>query len=262
MNRHHVVTAILLVCSLGPVSLAQSDTITGLGTTNYVTKFTGTNTVGNSVMFQYLSPTGNGNYIGINTVTPLGSLGILSQNGYEIFGEGAVSPWNHFNIASHNPMHIQPGVNVDGSTFNALAYLGLGAGGLADLVTLERKKLTVVSTVGVGIGATPDTEFTAGYRLKVNGKIRAKEVKVDANWSDFVFAPDYHLTPLDELEHSIKTDGHLPGIPTAAEVDRDGIAVGKMNALLLQKVEELTLYVIELSKENRALRAKVSGAGE
>src|SRR5262249_45756178 len=151
------------------------------------------------VLYQLNSPQGNGFYIGINTTTPLGSLGIKSQNGYEIFGEGATSPWDHFNIASHNPMHIQPGFNVDGSIFNPLAYLGLGAGGLADLVTLGQKQLTVTSTVGVGLATAPDTEFTAGYRLKVNGKIRAKEVKVDANWSDFVFDPDYHLMPLDQV---------------------------------------------------------------
>lgn len=259
MNPRHVVTAILVAFGPGMSSVAQSQAILGTGTTNYIPKFTASNTIGNSVVFQYLSPTGNGNYIGINTTTPLGSLGIHSQNGYEIFGDGASSPWDHFNIASHNQMHLQPGVNVDGTTFNPLAFLDLGAGGLANLMVVERKKITVANTVGFGIATTPDTDFVTGYRLKVNGKIRAKEIKVDTNWSDFVFTPNYHLMPLDELEHSIQANGHLPGIPTAQDVKRDGVSVGEMDARLLQKVEELTLYVIQLSKENRELRTKLSG---
>lgn len=92
-------------------------------------------------------------------------------------------------------------------------------------------------------------------KLLVNGKIFAKEVEVSTTfWSDFVFKPDYKLMPLNELEGFIKENNHLPNIPTEAEVKRDGINVAEMNAKLLQKVEELTLYVIELKKENEEIK--------
>lgn len=86
--------------------------------------------------------------------------------------------------------------------------------------------------------------------LEVNGTIRSKEVIVEvANWSDFVFDNNYNLMSLKDTESYIKQNGHLPNIPSAAEVEKEGIQLGEMNALLLQKVEELTLYVIELQKQ-------------
>jgi hypothetical protein len=115
-----------------------------------------------------------------------------------------------------------------------------------------------ISTAGyVGIGTTSPT-----YPLTVNGTVRAKEVIVDTGWSDFVFAPDHRLAPLTEVEASIKADGHLPGIPSQGDVAAKGVSVGDMQAKLLEKVEELTLYVIaqdkriqKLEEENRSLRA-------
>ncbi len=94
--------------------------------------------------------------------------------------------------------------------------------------------------------------------LDVNGTIHAREVKVDlTGWSDFVFHPSYQLKPLTEVEKFIKTNGHLQDIPSATEVEKNGVNVGEMHAKLLQKVEELTLYVIELKKENTALKNKI-----
>lgn len=90
------------------------------------------------------------------------------------------------------------------------------------------------------------------------GTIRATEVKVEATpWPDFVFAPDYKLRPLHEVEQFIKQHNHLPDIPSNATVEADGIGLGEMNAKLLQKIEELTLYLIELKKENESLRKDV-----
>ena len=99
----------------------------------------------------------------------------------------------------------------------------------------------------VSIGAT---SFDSNYRLAVNGAIRAKEIKVETGWSDFVFEDDYRLRPLAEVEQFIKENKHLPDIPSAKEVETNGVNVGEMEAKLLQKIEELTLYVIELKKEN------------
>ena len=97
----------------------------------------------------------------------------------------------------------------------------------------------------VGIG----TENTNGYKLAVEGKIRAREIKVDQEtWSDFVFHPNYQLRTLQETETFIKENGHLPDIPSAEQVEEEGISLGEMNAKLLQKIEELTLYNIEMGK--------------
>jgi len=95
----------------------------------------------------------------------------------------------------------------------------------------------------VGIGTSTPTNM-----LDVNGTIRAKEVKVESGWADFVFAPNYQLRSLAEVEEFIDQNGHLPDIPTAKEIEQNGVSLGEINAKLLQKVEELTLYIIQQNK--------------
>mgnify|MGYP006190897923 FL=1 len=97
----------------------------------------------------------------------------------------------------------------------------------------------------VGIGTTTPQE-----KLSVNGKIRAKEIKVEtANWPDYVFKPDYEKMSLQELDAYVKANGHLPEVPAAADVEKEGIALGEMNKILLKKIEELTLHLIEKDKQ-------------
>ncbi|OQX01636.1 MAG: hypothetical protein BWK80_59545 [Desulfobacteraceae bacterium IS3] len=114
-------------------------------------------------------------------------------------------------------------------------------------------RMTIVSTGNVGIGTMSPQSL-----LAVNGTITAKEVVVTlTGWADHVFNDDYKLMSLNELEKSIKTEKHLPGIPSADEVKKNGVSIGDMQAKLLQKVEELTLHVIEqnrkLENQNRKL---------
>jgi len=98
----------------------------------------------------------------------------------------------------------------------------------------------------VGIGTT-----TPNAKLAVNGNIRAHEIKVEtANWPDYVFANGYQLPSLKETEQYIKEKGHLLGIPSAEQVKLNGVDLGEMNAKLLQKIEELTLHLIEQQKRN------------
>lgn len=102
-----------------------------------------------------------------------------------------------------------------------------------------------------GLGNIGLGTLTPKEKLSVNGKIRAQEIKVEtANWPDYVFAKDYKLESLEETERHIKEKGHLPEIPSAEEVKTNGVDLGEMNAKLLKKIEELTLYLIEFKKEN------------
>ena len=90
---------------------------------------------------------------------------------------------------------------------------------------------------------------TPSNKLEVNGTIRSTEVKVEASpWPDYVFEEDYDSRSLEETEAYIKANKHLPEIPSAEEIETNGLALGEMNALLLKKIEELTLYQIEMMK--------------
>ena len=116
----------------------------------------------------------------------------------------------------------------------------------SDIETSGLLKLTgsgnhYISNGNVGIGTTnPQT------KLAVNGEITKKEVIVTMDgWSDFVFNEDYRLMSLTDLKEYVKTHDHLPGVPTTKEVSEEGISLGEMNKILLQKIEELTLYIME-----------------
>ncbi|AXT62873.1 hypothetical protein D1816_21870 [Aquimarina sp. AD10] len=110
----------------------------------------------------------------------------------------------------------------------------------------------------VGIGTTNP----GAWKLAVNGKIRAKEIKVETGWSDFVFYDDYKLPTLKEVEDHIKAKGHLQDIPSAKEVKEKGIFLGEMDAKLLQKIEELTLYTINQEKRINELESENENVGK
>ncbi len=130
-------------------------------------------------------------------------------------------------------------------------YMNYGSAGLrirnnSNVVVLEAN-----NAGRVGIGTAP----TATAALTVKGSILTEQVRVrlQANWPDYVFTPAYRLAPLAEVEQYIRTHGHLPNVPSAAEVEKEGgVELGAMNAKLLEKVEELTLYLIEEKKAREA----------
>jgi hypothetical protein len=108
---------------------------------------------------------------------------------------------------------------------------------------------------GVGIGTSC---IPAGYALAVKGKVIAEEVNVrlaasTGCWPDYVFGKDYKLRSLNEVESFINTNSHLPEVPSAQEIENNGINTAAMDAALLKKIEELTLYVIELNKKVEVL---------
>ena len=100
-------------------------------------------------------------------------------------------------------------------------------------------------------------KWATGYRLSVDGKIACEEVMVDlsGSWPDYVFQPEYELKSLEEVQNHINEKGHLPGVPSAEEVEENGIQVGEMNKVLMEKVEELTLYILEQDKALKAAEA-------
>ncbi|MXV50375.1 hypothetical protein GS399_05270 [Pedobacter sp. HMF7647] len=112
--------------------------------------------------------------------------------------------------------------------------------------------IRAIDNGNVGIGTATPRE-----KLSVNGRIRAQEVKVEtANWPDYVFDPSHKLDGLAAVEKFIGKNGHLPGIPSAEVVEKDGIDLGDMNARLLKKIEELTLYLIQSSKDIDGMKAR------
>lgn len=150
--------------------------------------------------------------------------------------------------------------STDGNTFeiaetSGAANLKLSAEPANSYITLNtggNERLRVDSGGNVGIGTTNPTQ-----KLAVNGTIRAKEVIVDTAWSDYVFEENYKLKALSEVEAFVKAEKHLPEIPSAQEVAEHGVSMGEMQSKMLAKIEELTLYMIELKKENTALRKEM-----
>ena len=102
---------------------------------------------------------------------------------------------------------------------------------------------------------TEKVSISSSGNVVVYGKLEAKEVKIsNSPVADFVFEPDYQLMSLNEVEQRVKADKHLPGIPSAKEIEANGVSVGDMQAKQLQKIEELTLYMIEMNKQLSALQ--------
>lgn len=117
----------------------------------------------------------------------------------------------------------------------------------------ERVRITFAGNVGIG------TTDTKGYKLAVAGNMVAESVvvKLQASWPDYVFDKNYEMKSLSEVAAFIKVNKHLPGIPNQKQVEEEGVNLGEMNRKLLEKVEELTLYLLEERNKRTALEDKV-----
>jgi hypothetical protein len=189
------------------------------------------------------------------TITPSGNVGIGTTNPENNNG------WNRvLNVygTSHSKITTSSSNVNTGIWSHNSGYYGAPAGGILgtysnhpiSFITNKSTKMTITPSGNVGIGTTNP----GSWQLAVNGKIRAKEIKVETGWSDFVFENDYLLPTLTEVETHIKKKGHLKDIPSAKEVAKNGILLGEMDSKLLQKIEELTLYTIAQQKEIERLK--------
>lgn len=105
--------------------------------------------------------------------------------------------------------------------------------------------------------------FSSGNDLRVNGKIFAKEIEVKTDvFPDYVFNKNYRLASLSEIESHISKNGHLPGMPSAKEVTQNGMNLKEIQLKLVEKIEELTLHMIQLNKENKELKEEIKSLTE
>lgn len=191
---------------------------------------------------------GTTGFIGIHTESPDTRLHITGGTDAQLAGGGylQLGQSHDANLTIDNN-EIMARNDNDASTL----YLQKDAG---DLLLCS----TEMGQVGIGINDVanlPDDE----YLLAVDGKILAEEVRIElsGNWPDYVFTSAYKLRSIDELKRSIQQNGHLPGIPSATSVEADGIEIGDMQKRMMEKIEELSLYVIQLNDENKILHKKI-----
>jgi len=169
-------------------------------------------------------------------------------------------------------------IHLNTSAFNSSSWIemwGAQNNGQLSLAGGQINFLFGSSTTGIGqtgmlldnngnvvIGDALNINTPTGYRLYVGEGILTERLRVavvnSAQWADKVFESDYALRPLSEVEDFVQKNKHLPGVPSASEVVKDGIDVATMDATLLQQIEELWLHVIDLKKENDALKTRLS----
>jgi hypothetical protein len=199
---------------------------------------------------------GGGKFLGFNTYYNPQSRRLENIQGGRAsvtIGVGdAVSNPSVFAIKIDQSQNIGPVMtSFKGLSMNTTGNVGIG-------VESPTARLEVLGDVVIGEKRCSTTVSGFNARLSVDGIIFAKEVRItQTGWADYVFKPDYRLMPLTQLRHYIAEHGHLPDVPNEDQVAKDGVSVSAMQVTLLKKVEELTLYVLELAKRNEDLQSKV-----
>lgn len=187
----------------------------------------------------------SGGDIGIGTSSPSqklhvsgGGIQVSDYNSAFLLLQSTITGGRAWNLASL----------TDGST----------AGAVGSFVILDNTagttRMLIDNSGNVGIGTS-----TPQAKLSVNGSIFSTKVKVTQDgWPDYVFHENYSLTPLDQLQAFIRKNNRLPDMPSAEEVKKNGIDLGDNQAVLLKKIEELTLYILEQNKELKEQKERIA----
>ncbi len=246
------------VTVVGATTLAGSLKATGATTLN------GATTVNNT-----LNVTGNTT---LNAITY--AKGDIEATGRAILNGGAIVKGGIVASLTDHPGY--PGsISIGGTekaTIKASEFCGYKPACPKDLYFDAKNYIFQNGNVGIGV-ESPAAKLHVDGKILCSGEIEvadlnsssinvnslnAKNIKMDMHGAaDYVFDDDYELKSLDEIENYVNEHKHLPGMPSAAEMDANGVSVSQISNLLLEKVEELTLHMIELKKENAALKAEV-----
>ncbi len=246
-----------------------------LQTADYSTALAIKNASGSVEFNAYVGGPANGNVISLGTTGDM-PIALYTNNANRVFITGT----GNVGIGVDNPAYklaVNGTMSAQGPAMSVAPPIGFGGGvlnltstsGNAQTLTIDGgslqsstftfttvyKPITINPYGGtVGIGTTNPDPF---YKLSVNGKIRAKEIRVNTGWADYVFAKNYRLKPLAEVERFIKKNQHLPGIAPASKLQKEGVDISAMQTKMMEKIEELTLYLIEANKKIEALEKAV-----
>ncbi len=157
-------------------------------------------------------------------------------------------------VYAHNSIDLLPGGSNQGTLFSQLRmYTATGTNTQVEKIHLQTTESCWFNNDGnLGIGTS-----NPQYKLDVIGTIRAREILVNTSGADYVFADNYNLLSLQQVNEYVQANKHLPDIPSAQKMQEKGMAVGEIQTLLLQKIEELTLYIIEQDKRIQELENKL-----
>lgn len=209
----------------------------------------------NQLYAQWTSSSGGISYssgnVGIGTNTPNAKLDVFpGGDNTNLKFEGATGKlviWPYYNYNGNNYGALLDSINAAESSYMPMALIG-------STLNLNTNGGSINLNGGnVGIGTT-----NPQHLLSVSGTIQAKEVIVNTGWSDYVFAPTYHLRSLESTAAYVKEHRHLPDMPSEAEVKEKGVSVGEVESKLLAKVEELTLQMIKLNETNKQLADRLA----
>lgn len=162
-----------------------------------------------------------------------------------------------------NTFNPRTNLDVIGNTYTKKLFLGTAnptGATAASVPYFQLKAASLGSNMSLPIFLIENATRRL-FQIQQDGLVRAREIKVDLDnsWPDYVFQPNYNLKSLEEVKIFIAENGHLPNVPDACEVEVDGIALGELNRILLEKVEELTLYMIQMQEEQERLKAELEG---
>ncbi|MBK9638357.1 MAG: hypothetical protein IPO63_11255 [Bacteroidetes bacterium] len=234
-----------------PVGVGIFGTSIGSGTTNYGLSGSASGATTNYGVYgsatggttswagYFLQNTYTGGSVGIGTTTIADSKFSVQQTGTT--------------IATTKFLNTSKGPNISWIHFGTTGDWYIRSASNTGTVVLQDQNASAKVCIG-------GTQAATGYKLSVTGKIICEELKVllTANWPDYVFESDYQLMPLKQLENYISDNNHLPGIPSATEMqEKGGMEVGEMQTLLVKKLEEANLYILQLNQRLEELEAKL-----